>query len=66
VDHASGLQTVENVQMTFKDAAQANNAAGYGTCNFAGNTGNVSYYAWADDGTAATNNATLLAQVIGT
>lgn len=66
VDHATGLNTVENVQLTVKDATQANNAAGYMTCNFAGNTGNVSYYAWADDGTVATNNATALAMVIGT
>lgn len=66
VNHDCGLQTVENVQATIKSSAQAAGDPGYVTCNFAGNTGNVSYYAWDDAGNAAANEKNVLVIVIGT
>ena len=66
VDHSTGLQTIENVQATVKLAAQAAGAAGYVTCNFAGNTGNVSLYAWDDTGTASNAAANMCVIAVGT
>lgn len=66
VDHDTGLQTIENVQATVKLATQANGAAGYVTANFAGNTGNISLYAWDDTGTASNTAANTCVIAIGT